>query len=67
MEGYMEWFCLVSHPYIIQMPDHDRPTVVAPMRDADVDDGQTHDDDRQHMQHESAAMVSYLYLFNNII
>jgi len=45
VEGYMEWFRLVSHPYIIQMPDHDRPMVVAPMRGADADDGQTHDDD----------------------
>jgi len=45
VEGYMEWFRLVSHPYIIQMLDHDRPTVVAPMRGADADDGQTHDDD----------------------
>jgi len=33
----MEWYRLVSHPYIIQMPEHDRPPVVAPMRGPHAD------------------------------
>ena len=49
------------------MPDHDRPPVVVSMRGPDDDESQTQHDDTQYMQQESAAMVSYLYLFNNII
>jgi len=65
--GYMEWFQLVSHPYIVHMPEDDRPSIVVPMILQNVDHGHSQHGEAERGQAESPAMVSYLYHFVNII
>jgi len=46
--GYMEWFRGVSHPYIIQMAEDDRPPVVPPETGTDEGRVEGYDNETKH-------------------